>query len=452
MKPTSFLTSRTTSLLITICLTCCLILCGCVSSNSLEQEINKIPQNNLVFLKNNQNIPAVSPKIALRLKEKYIKDFFAPWETPFLWQNQNSIKADYTKILRNFTKHPVWYANPSLSTIHIKNNINLATYPNLKLRAITIRATNLRFLPIDQPSFGDWRKEGKNHPFDNFQTAFLNINVPLFILHTTHDRVWDLVITPYNCVGWVKSTDLAYVDNNFINDWQNHTFIVATKDAQPIYDDNGQRPINSRIGDLFPLLTNNYSSYQVLVAAKNQTGYAQFKTVNLNKQFSEIWPLKITTKNIASLANRFLGKHYGWGGVHGLRDCSSTMQALFTPFGIWLPRNSTAQADTGEFIPLDDYSDRQKEKIIRKTGQPFLTLIWLHGHIMLYIGEINGKAYAFHDPWRLHIKNSAGHLDQRGIIGRTVITSLDIGKNLRNNNWVYLELISGMTFLVKNYN
>ena len=36
------------------------------------------------------------------------------------------------------------------------------------------------------------------------------------------------------------------------------------------------------------------------------------------------------------------------------RDCSSTLRDLFTPFGLWLPRNSGQQAGEGIYISLKD--------------------------------------------------------------------------------------------------
>ena len=38
-----------------------------------------------------------------------------------------------------------------------------------------------------------------------------------------------------------------------------------------------------------------------------------------------------------------MGVKYGWGGIDGGRDCSSTIKDLLTPFGIWLPRDSKDQ-------------------------------------------------------------------------------------------------------------
>ena len=37
--------------------------------------------------------------------------------------------------------------------------------------------------------------------------------------------------------------------------------------------------------------------------------------------------------------------------------------------------------------------------MILEQGMPFLTLIWMKGHIMLYIGNEHGRALVFHEFW-----------------------------------------------------
>jgi len=427
-----------------------LILAGCTMEHPLDhsvtQDISKVPQNTLAFLPPNASQP-IAPRTAQKLAQNYINKFFAPWETPFIWQSPNFIKRESLAVTRSMARHPGWNQYQNLNTSYwatqIARNANLASYPNFKRRAITIHATNLRLLPTNMRSFGGLCKKSNLYPIDNLQVSYLNSNLPLYVLHITRDRSWSLVITPNNCFGWVKTADLTVVDEAFVERWERSKFVVFINDNKHVLDGI------TRISTMAPLVATTSSDYQVLAARKTDKGFATTEIVNVSKDDAARWPLSITPKNIAIQANKFMGKHYGWGGIYGLRDCSETMQALFAPFGIWLPRNSGAQAHAGKYISLDDYDENDTEKQIVKRGQPFLTLIWLPGHIMLYIGEKHGKAYAFHNPWRLHIKNSRGAMDGRAVIGHTVITTLDLGKEYAHNNWIYLNLIKGITLLAK---
>ena len=98
---------------------------------------------------------------------------------------------------------------------------------------------------------------------------------------------------------------------------------------------------------------------------------------------------------------------------------------FFAPFGIWLPRNSRAQAAVGKVIELSQYDPREKEEMIFENGVPFRTLLFFPGHIMLYIGEKMGKAYVMHNMWGIRTAENG-----RIIIGRAVITNLYLGKGL----------------------
>ena len=68
---------------------------------------------------------------------------------------------------------------------------------------------------------------------------------------------------------------------------------------------------------------------------------------------------------------------------------------------------------------------------------------------MLYIGQNDDKAIVFHNIWGLRTKDELG----RKIIGKSVITTLDPGKNLRNAdpNGSLIKRVEGITLLVPRY-
>lgn len=87
-----------------------------------------------------------------------------------------------------------------------------------------------------------------------------------------------------------------------------------------------------------------------------------------------------------------------------------------------------------------------KESIIKDEGVPFATLLWLRGHITLYIGEYKGEPVMFHNVWG--VRTDDGNGEGRHIIGRAVVTSLQPGAelpNVRRENLI-LSRLKGMTF------
>ena len=136
------------------------------------------------------------------------------------------------------------------------------------------------------------------------------------------------------------------------------------------------------------------------------------------------FPLTLSQANIAAAMDALELENYGWGGLYGNRDCSAFVRDVFMNFALWLPRNSLAQIIFTKTAPYAQYIELPKDsaakiRAILKLGKPFATLLWMRGHIMLFIGEIEGKPVVMHDVWGIR---GANGLD---LISRIAITTLD---------------------------
>jgi len=144
-----------------------------------------------------------------------------------------------------------------------------------------------------------------------------------------------------------------------------------------------------------------------------------------------------------------MGQPYGWGGLYEWRDCSSTARDVFAPFGIWLPRNSAAQGRSGSsFIPLEGLDGAEKERLIGASGVPFMSLLWMRGHIMLYLGQYRNESVVFHNIWGLRIVEE-GNDNARHVLGRAVASSLRLGRELPalQDGAALLDRLKGMATL-----
>jgi hypothetical protein len=128
----------------------------------------------------------------------------------------------------------------------------------------------------------------------------------------------------------------------------------------------------------------------VLYPEPGPGGLAVVRSVALGTDSVAPMPLPATPRQIAAVADRMMGQTYGWGGIDDKRDCSSMVRDLFAPFGIYLPRNSSSQAKSGPSMSLEGLTPAQKEEAILSRGVPFATLVWMPGHIMLYVGSFGG--------------------------------------------------------------
>ena len=148
---------------------------------------------------------------------------------------------------------------------------------------------------------------------------------------------------------------------------------------------------------------------------------------------------------MALLSNRLINQSYGWGGLYNNRDCSSMIRDLFTPFGIWFPRNSKSQKNVGKSKNISKLSDKKKESYILNNAIAYKTLLWLPGHIMLYIGKENNKPLVFHNIWGLRTIDEMKRL----IIGKAVITTLTPGSEISyiDKSFNFLNQIQSMSII-----
>jgi hypothetical protein len=72
-------------------------------------------------------------------------------------------------------------------------------------------------------------------------------------------------------------------------------------------------------------------------------------------------------------------------------------------------------------------NDAEKEAAIKGAAAPFRSLVWLKGHIGLYLGQYEGKALLFHNMWGLRTRDAKGGCDNRAIVGKAVVTTLRPG-------------------------
>ena len=157
--------------------------------------------------------------------------------------------------------------------------------------------------------------------------------------------------------------------------------------------------------------------------------------------------LPYTKRNVIAQAFKLLGGPYSWGGKEAGWDCSALTQDVFGIFGIKLPRNSSWQAQVGEEIAAFMRSTPTEYKLdTTHLWQPAVTFLRLPGHIMLYLGEDDGKPYAIHAIWGVPDKD--GNIIK---VNKVAVTDLDLGlggwkgsllERITDVRGVYLDLSS----------
>lgn len=380
-------------------------------------DMKTIPQNPAFYA---NQIKPFSKSKQKKLDIEFNKKYFKPWRI-----NKLDIpNEDLGWELRFIQKKPIYKENGSVIDASIYNKwIENANYENLdakKYKAITIKRTNVKALPTSSSFYRDPKKTGEGFPFDYNQNSALHINVPLYVSHFSKDKRWAFVRASYS-FGWVKSADIALVDKKFIKAFKNGNYTMVIKDNLRLYTKKGKAISLVKVGALFPI-SKDKKSY--LMAKRNHKGQAILQDVRASGlNYLAKKPLAFTPKNVAMLAKEFYGEPYGWGGSYECRDCSATTRDFLGAFGIFLRRNSSKQAKDGTITKIKNWPKAYKKKFINSNAKPFRSLLYVPGHIVLYLGQYKGEPVIMHTYWGIR-KNDGSKL----VTGRTIITTTEPGK------------------------
>jgi len=325
----------------------------------------------------------------------------------------------------------------------VKQNSNWSNYLNIKKPAISIKRLMLRNFPTNKPIFYDRKKPGEGFPFSYNDNSAVHPNEPLMVSHYSLDKRFAYVLTSY-ASGWVDINNIVFVNKKLMSKIYKSDKIVLTADNISILSDKGFSLFLSKIGTILPVLEEKSDYYKVLYIGKTDTLIPSIKTINIPKKISKKMDYNFNLKYVKTISKKLLGNAYGWGGSNHNRDCSSTLKDLFATTGKWLPRNSRAISlakGKGKRLSLKNKNRLQKEAFIIDNGIPYQSVLYMRGHIMLYIGHENGMVKIFHDMWGIGYISHGKYVKK--IIGKTVESNLYLGKELRKKKF----LIDSLTYM-----
>ncbi len=383
----------------------------------------------------------------LRLDRHYNERYFSPWHRSSPRYSREDVEEEFREGFGKAGFGENRRLHDAVWVRRVYSNAQLESYPNSGRRAITIVHVHMRTVPTLKPNFRSCGPVACDYPFDRFQQTLVAANTPLWVSHVSADGAWLLAETGYT-YGWIPARDAAWVDEAFVTRWEAGRYVTVLHDETPLYSVDGRFLFKAHLGMMFPEEGPIGGPHLVLAAVADENGRAVIRQVVLPEAEAAVKPLPLTRRNMARMANVLIGQPYGWGGMYENRDCSATVRDLFAPFGIWLPRNSKDQArDGGRWVDLSRLSPPEKERVIRKDGVPYLTLLYLKGHIMLYMGVHDDSVLVFHNFWSVRMKGKAG-LKRKRIVGQAAITTLRPGGDLRGKGRDgYLRGLLGMTVL-----
>lgn len=278
---------------------------------------------------------------------------------------------------------------------------------------------------------------------DRFQETGVFPGMPLAILHTSTDGKWYLAQS-YHYLAWVQAKDVAIGPREEVLAFaEKEPFaIVAEAKVQtnftptfaPVSD--VQLDMSTRL----PLLSaaetghdvhgqNPFASYTVQLPIRDANGDLAFSPALIARHHDvHVGYLPYTEANVINQAFKFLGERYGWGHDYNARDCTGFVLEVYRSMGIDMPRNSSQQGygSYGETVVYDENSSND-EKLERLAAAKVGDLIYLPGHVVMYIGEIDGQPYVIHDVHGLSYRDAEDQHYEGTLNGVSVTPLVDLG-------------------------
>ncbi|WQW76653.1 SH3 domain-containing protein [Helicobacter pylori] len=404
---------------------------GCMKKDFTLKDLS-LPQEASSYLASSQNgsnnNQSIDPQ-ALRenLKESYLKAWYSPWLDAKIKSN----KKEVFWILKEMNKSTGYgedlKPNAKAFNDELIKSMDIEHYPSAKIKAVVVRDSDVRAVPTNKPYY----LSPKGYPFDRYQNSLIFQGTPVLITHFNLDKTYAHIQSSF-VYGWIKVSDLAYMrdkDIELLTHLKN--YVMPIKDKIPLYTNYGDFYTNARVGELFVLIPQSQNTPQkpqkkelkAYGFLRDAKGYADLQSVILDEKDFFVFPKAFNSENMAYFIDTMLGQKYGWGGLLGNRDCSAFTRDSFANFGILLPRNSYAQSRyANNYVDLSSMKAKEKEDYILKNATPFGTLIYLKGHIMLYLGAYNHQAIVAHSIWSVQTQKHFKTLSHK--IGGVVITSL----------------------------
>ena len=401
-----------------------------VAAGAVIRDLGDLSQDPLSYLdRSTADEPLIPPPEQARLNAESDLLYFAPWHRTEPRHTPEQASWGF----REYAGTPGYgkggRPHPKDWLRKMAANAHLADFPQRIFPAVTVNRTDFRILPTREPHSRYPKGPDIDNPFDNLQESSAPAGMPVLVTLVSRDRKWFLAETSH-LIGWVPATDIATVDPEFMKSWENGRYVAIVRDKAPVTA--GKRLLfRAPLGAIFSTTGGDAKRTWLWTAARDVRGKAFLRKAAVAKEAAADMPLPITPRHIARLARELAGEPYGWGGLYGRRDCSALVRDIFTPFGLWLPRNSGDQAVAWKFTSLRNLSPAEKQALIVQQGVPWRTLLWMPGHIMLYIGVHQGKPLIFHNFWSIRTRDADGRRGQI-IVGRAAITTLHPGGELPN--------------------
>jgi hypothetical protein len=265
----------------------------------------------------------------------------------------------------------------------------------------------------------------KDQPdFESFQESTIFPGDPVVIAHTSLDGQWYFIVSP-RYAAWVEKSAIAEGSaEQVLSHAEKTPYRVITGDkVRTVFTPEAPEvsELQLDMGTRIPLANlppdqpvngqGPYESWTLELPTRADDGSLHFQPALLQRQADSAPDyLPLTRANIIRQAFKFLGERYGWGHLYNGRDCSGFVSDVYRSLGVQMPRNTGDQATSPAlphrlFTAKDDHATRMKALADAQVGD----LIYIPGHVMMFLGRVDGEPYVIQDVGGVVFLDSTGH-------------------------------------------
>lgn len=273
---------------------------------------------------------------------------------------------------------------------------------------------------------------------DRFQETAVFPGERLAILHSSADGEWFFALN-YHYAAWLPRNAVALGSRAEIAAWHaaEPRLVVTGDQVSTNFNPADQRSseVPLEMGVSLPLLDpettgfevngqNPYASYIVSLPLRTAGGSLEFGMALVARSRDVTFGyLPYQPDLLIQQAFKFLGERYGWGHDYNGRDCTGFIGEVYKSFGLLMPRNTSQQAE-GEYAATLRFNAPDVEGVrAALTKLQAGDLIYLPGHVVMYLGAVDGEPYVIHDRTALAYLNEAGET-YHGILSGVSVTPL----------------------------
>ena len=260
---------------------------------------------------------------------------------------------------------------------------------------------------------------------DRFQESALFPGDAVVITQSSADGQW-LFVVSQRYAAWVEASAIAEGGRDAVLGYAARAPFRIITGAKPRTVFTREQPRLSELqldmGTRIPLAEaaankpvngqHPYTSWILDLPIRSNDGRLSFAPALLQKNTeSSAVALPLTRANVIGQAFKFLGERYGWGHSYNGRDCSGFVSDVYRSMGVQMPRNTSAQAVSPVLSRshFDTHTSRQ-QRMAAVAALDVGDLIYIPGHVMMFLGRINGAPYVIHDT------NGGSFLDRDGTL------------------------------------